>query len=60
MHACEVVSRDADAMLYSNSSSRSPLVIIAKMKHHFYGRGDILVGDVQTHDREELDPYGLK
>ena len=60
MQGYECVTGYDDAMLYSSSSDRSTLLILAKMKHHFCGSRAILEGDVRTLEREELDPCGLK
>jgi len=47
-------------MLYSTSCGISPLVILAKMKHHFVMLSTILEVGAQSLERKDLDPYGLK
>ena len=46
MDGYECVTGDADVMSYFSSSDRSPLVLLAKMKHHFCGDRAILEEDV--------------
>jgi hypothetical protein len=41
-------------------AKKIPLLIVAKMKHHFCGRHAILEGNMQFLEREKLDPYRLK
>jgi len=55
MHRFKCPIRDGEAAFY-----RLPLIILAKMKHHFCGRRDILEEDVQPFRRQELDPDVLK
>ena len=48
--------KDAYAMFYIHL----PVVIFAKIKHHFSRHSAVLKGDVQTTDRQDLDSNVLK
>ena len=41
-------------------AKKLPLVILAEMKDHIFGRYAVFEGDVQSLEREELDPNRLK
>ena len=56
IHSYDCVAGDADSV----SSQKLPLVILAEMKHHFYGSCAILEGEVQPFEREELGTYRLE
>ena len=57
MHSYECVTRDADAMFHRK---KLPLVILADMKHQICGHHTVLEGDVQSLERENVDPYRMK
>ena len=46
--------RVADAMIYSK---KLPLLILAKIKHHLFGRYAVFEGDIHSLEREKLDSY---
>ena len=50
--------RDDDTMFYSKKVIT--LVILAEMKDHFCGLYAVFDGDVQSLEREKLDPNRLK
>jgi len=56
MHRNKFPIMDVYAMFYIDL----PLVILAKMKHHFRRHSAVLEGDVQTLGRQELDSNVLK
>ena len=41
-------------------STKLPLVILAEMEHHFCGRHTVFEWNVQSLEREKLDPNRLK